>query len=195
MSADTDNEADQSSCKVDYFDKDLDDEDESNNNTVEMIENDKSENVNSINGNASDEAIKDVSKANVANFSRSKSLADLGDNETPEVVVLPRSNTDIDELIEEKNDDGNLHDSKESDCDDMDSVNPPLPPYVPNAPPEPPPPNGEESLTYLFFIRNCFLDCSAHGFPRAIESPTQFRKIAWTMFTLCSIGAFVYQVR
>ena len=62
------------------------------------------------------------------------------------------------------------------------------------SPCDPPPPDNEEALSYLFFIRECFMNCSAHGFPRAIESPTQIRKIIWTLFTLCSISVFFYQV-
>ena len=58
---------------------------------------------------------------------------------------------------------------------------------------DPPPHDDEEALSYLF-IRECFMNCSAHGFPRAIESPTQIRKYIWALFTLCSISVFFYQV-
>ena len=99
-----------------------------------------------------------------------------------------------DEVSNDGDENGSFCDTECGDVDDDETASN-LPDYwtVVNPPPEPPPPDDEEALTYLFFVRNCFLDCSAHGFPRAIEAPTQFRKIAWTLFTMCSIGAFFYQ--
>ena len=81
------------------------------------------------------------------------------------------------------------YDELENSYLDLDEVVMELPP-----PCDPPPPDDEEALSYLFFVRECFMNCSAHGFPRAIESPTQARKYVWTLFTLCSIAVFFYQV-